>query len=189
MLASFRIQRSDGPAIGAGVLRRLSDHARLRLNVVDDDGRTIDLGTAHRSPTTSQLHALWRRDRGCTVPGCGRTRFLHAHHVVHWARGGETRLDNLTLLCGEHHRSLHEGGFTITAQGRQTFVFRDPDGTVRQSAPSMEGRLGDLTARHSTIGPEAIASEWDGSPLESYAFTGYLVGWEQALQRERSASA
>ncbi|MGB7216649.1 MAG: HNH endonuclease signature motif containing protein [Gammaproteobacteria bacterium] len=39
--------------------------------------------------------ALWARDRGCRFPGCGRTRFVEAHHVVHWARGGETSLDNL----------------------------------------------------------------------------------------------
>ena len=31
----------------------------------------------------------------------------HAHHIVHWADGGKTSLDNLVLVCGEHHRVLH----------------------------------------------------------------------------------
>ena len=29
------------------------------------------------------------------------------------AAGGETRLDNLMLLCSRHHRLMHEGGFRI----------------------------------------------------------------------------
>ena len=31
----------------------------------------------------------------------------HAHHIIHWADGGKTSLDNLVLVCGEHHRVLH----------------------------------------------------------------------------------
>jgi hypothetical protein len=31
----------------------------------------------------------------------------HAHHIIHWADGGPTDLNNLVLLCGEHHRILH----------------------------------------------------------------------------------
>ena len=38
------------------------------------------------------------RDPGCRFPGCGNRRFLDAHHIRHWARGGETRLDNLVPL-------------------------------------------------------------------------------------------
>ena len=30
-----------------------------------------------------------------------------AHHLVHWADRGSTALDNLVLLCGEHHRTIH----------------------------------------------------------------------------------
>jgi hypothetical protein len=43
--------------------------------------------------------ALKRRDGGCRFPGCPDTRFVDAHHIEHWADGGETRLDNLVLLC------------------------------------------------------------------------------------------
>ncbi|MDH3500226.1 MAG: HNH endonuclease [Acidimicrobiia bacterium] len=53
------------------------------------------------------------RDHGCRWAGCGRTRWVHIHHVIHWALGGPTNLDNLIMLCGFHHRLLHNDGWTI----------------------------------------------------------------------------
>ncbi len=40
-------------------------------------------------------------------------RYVDAHHIVHWADGGGTSLDNLVLLCPAHHRGVHEGGFSV----------------------------------------------------------------------------
>ena len=31
----------------------------------------------------------------------------HAHHIRHWLHGGKTKLANLVLLCGHHHRVIH----------------------------------------------------------------------------------
>ena len=56
---------------------------------------------------------LQRRDGGCRFPGCSATRFVDAHHIHHWADGGETHLGNLVLLCRHHHRLVHEGGFGL----------------------------------------------------------------------------
>ena len=53
------------------------------------------------------------RDGGCQFPGCGRKRWVEAHHVVHWAEGGPTDLDNLIALCKSHHRLIHEHGWTL----------------------------------------------------------------------------
>ncbi len=53
---------------------------------------------------------------------------MHAHHKTHWADGGPTDLDNLILLCGYHHRFLHEHGWTIEDDGYGKPVFRKPDG-------------------------------------------------------------
>ena len=66
--------------------------------------------------------ALKHRDGGCRFPGCG-LHICDAHHVEHWAAGGETNLDNLMLLCRFHHRALHEGGFRVVL---------DADGSCRQ---------------------------------------------------------
>lgn len=57
-------------------------------------------------------------------------RFMHAHHIEHWARGGATSLENLVQLCSHHHRLVHEGGFQVERTGRGTVRFRRPDGRV-----------------------------------------------------------
>ena len=41
--------------------------------------------------------------------GCHQTHHLKAHHLIHWADGGPTDLDNLILLCQFHHTAVHEG--------------------------------------------------------------------------------
>src|SRR5436305_1480673 len=35
------------------------------------------------------------------------------HHLVHWADGGPTKLDNLGLVCRTHHRKVHEEGWKL----------------------------------------------------------------------------
>ncbi|MGZ4113686.1 MAG: HNH endonuclease signature motif containing protein, partial [Actinomycetota bacterium] len=57
-----------------------------------------------------------------------------AHHVVHWADGGETSVGNLVLLCRPHHRRVHERFSLAVEDGRP--VFRRPDGTALQHAGS-----------------------------------------------------
>jgi hypothetical protein len=62
-----------------------------------------------------------------------RVRATHswcdAHHVDHWADGGETKLENLVLLCRRHHRLTHEGRFGAEiVKGRP--AFRRPDGSI-----------------------------------------------------------
>jgi hypothetical protein len=78
--------------------------------------------------------ALEVRDRGCRFPGCG-LRFTDAHHVVHWANGGDTSLQNLLLLCARHHRAVHEGGFRVCLDAEAKAVFFSPRGAVVASAP------------------------------------------------------
>ncbi|MGC0143744.1 HNH endonuclease signature motif containing protein [Pseudactinotalea sp. Z1732] len=90
-------------------------------------GRTIDVGQRTRTPNADLMRALWARDQGCRFPACDRRRHIHAHHVQHWAHGGPTELDNLVLLCGQHHRLLHEGGFALTMRRDHVQVI-DPDG-------------------------------------------------------------
>ena len=56
-------------------------------------------------------------------PGCTNHRYVDAHHVRHWADGGETKLANLVLLCRHHHGAIHEAGWSIeleTSAGPET---------------------------------------------------------------------
>jgi hypothetical protein len=74
----------------------------------------LQVGRASRFATTGQIKALRVRDAGCVHPGCARTAaYCHAHHVVHWVDGGATDIANLVLLCRHHHRSLHDGMWSL----------------------------------------------------------------------------
>ncbi len=49
------------------------------------------------------------RDHGCTTDGCDRPPALcHAHHDTPWSHGGHTDLTTGRLLCGHHHRRIHD---------------------------------------------------------------------------------
>ena len=94
----------------------------------DDSGRPLDVGRKQRAVSTQLRRALYARDRGCTFPGCHRKRHLAGHHLKHWIDGGETRPDNLALLCTYHHRLLHEGAFNIVKEADDTLRFVTADG-------------------------------------------------------------
>jgi hypothetical protein len=97
--------------------------------------------------------ALKRRDGGCRFPGCPDTRFVDAHHIEHWADGGETRLDNLVLLCRHHHRLLHEGGYRIERCDDE-LRFLDARGTPIPitAEKRSRGNVVDLVAPHAGFG-------------------------------------
>ena len=85
--------------------------------------------------------ALHLRDGGCSFPGCTRRpRRCHAHHVRHWADGGTTELDNLTLLCSRHHHLVHHNGWTVTMIDRRPW-FRPPTWIDPHQEPRPGGRF------------------------------------------------
>ncbi|HSN52848.1 MAG TPA: DUF222 domain-containing protein [Woeseiaceae bacterium] len=109
-------------------VRRLSCDAE-KVTIVDgDDGEPLSVGRKTRVVPAAIRRALRARDKGCTFPGCRNSRFVDAHHVRHWSSGGETRLDNLLLLCSRHHRLVHEGGYRIDKDVQDRWIFRRPDG-------------------------------------------------------------
>jgi hypothetical protein len=81
--------------------------------------------------------ALRSRDDGCRFPGCTHDRFVDAHHIRHWANGGETSLDNLALLCRRHHRLVHEGGFGVERTADGALRFTRPDGLAIAEHPRL----------------------------------------------------
>jgi hypothetical protein len=98
----------DGLRLSVAAVRRLACDAELIPVCLGTDGEVLDVGRIARLVTPALWRALVARDRHCTFPGCTRPPVMcHAHHIVHWADGGKTSLDNLVLVCGEHHRVLH----------------------------------------------------------------------------------
>src|SRR5437899_12978285 len=89
-----------------------------------------------------------RRSWSATRVGCWGSDLRKPHHLVHWARGGGTDLDNLVLLCHGHHRLVHEGGWTTSGHSTHDLRFHDPTGrllrafTIREDSwhrPAMAG--------------------------------------------------
>lgn len=119
---------AHGPVLAAATARRLACDASV-VRVLDKDGRPLSVGRKTRSIPPAVRRALRARDGGCQFPGCDSHRHVDAHHIDHWAHGGETKLSNLLLLCRHHHRLLHEGGYSVDTD-RNRFVFRGPDGRV-----------------------------------------------------------
>ncbi|WP_116202379.1 HNH endonuclease signature motif containing protein [Amycolatopsis circi] len=104
----------DESVLPASHLRRILCDAKVYPAVLGTEGQVLDLGRSARTATNAQRRALAIRDRGCTFPGCDRSpKWTTPHHVVHWANGGATDLDNLASCCERHHRLLHHSGWHI----------------------------------------------------------------------------
>ncbi|MDU0479397.1 DUF222 domain-containing protein [Staphylococcus chromogenes] len=73
--------------------------------VHDHNGAVKSLRTANRHANFWQRIGLLAEQLVCQHPGCdvhaGR---CDAHHVFPWSRGGRTTMENLALLCRNHHR-------------------------------------------------------------------------------------
>jgi hypothetical protein len=115
------------------------------------EGSILDIGRKRRTIPPALRRALEARDRGCRFPGCG-LRYTDAHHVEHWADGGETKLENLLCLCRHHHRLVHEEGWRVTWWGEGRPVFFDPrGGTHFDGRWEMPGLGGDATQDNAAL--------------------------------------
>ena len=106
--------------------RRLACDGGLLTIVEKDNGDPLNVGRKTRAIPPSTRRALLARDRHCQFPGCAHDRYVEGHHIVHWAHGGETKLDNLVLLCSRHHRAVHERGYRIRRENDGTFRVMKP---------------------------------------------------------------
>ena len=124
----------DGIRVAAETSRRMACDAAVVAMVHAKDGSMLNVGRRTRTIPPHIRRALEERDRGCRFPGCGCT-FTEAHHVKHWADGGETSLRNTLLLCRRHHRAVHEGRVKISVNGNGTVLFFTPKGRMLVDAP------------------------------------------------------
>ena len=68
--------------------------------------------------TSAAIQTLTGSDRYLAPAWC------HGHHIVPWQRHGPTELANCVLLCGFHHRLIHQGDWTVVMarDGRPEYV-------------------------------------------------------------------
>ena len=125
----------DGVRVSAESSRRMACDAAV-VPMTHRDGAVMGVGRKTRTIPPHIRRALEERDRGCRYPGCG-SRFTEAHHVTHWADGGETSLANTVLLCRRHHRVVHEGRTRMSLNRVGQAVFFTRKGTMIASAPPL----------------------------------------------------
>ncbi len=172
-----------GVDVSAETSRRLAcDQSRLTMTH-DRAGTPLDVGRKRRTVPVALRRALEYRDGGCRFPGCCvGLRFCDAHHLKHWAAGGETRLDNLLLLCRRHHRAVHEMGFHVERADRghgPELRFFQPDGQPLPQVPTPPSVPHDPVAalvrehqhRGIRIDPWTSTPHWRGESLD----LGYAI--------------
>lgn len=92
--------------------KKLGCDASITVMIVDGEQVPLAVGREKRLFTASQRKALVCRDKGCIKCGAPAS-WTQAHHIVHWADGGDTDVDNGCLLCPSCHDDIHHGGWEI----------------------------------------------------------------------------
>lgn len=108
-LLRHTIPNGDPAAIFERALTLLvSELSRTRLAATDRPRASHPPARASRHIPAAVKRAVWQRDGGqCAFKGsqgrCTETGFLEFHHLVAYARGGETSTENLELRCRAHN--------------------------------------------------------------------------------------
>ena len=158
--------------VPAETSRRLACDASLVHWHETAEGEPLNVGRKTRTIPPAIRRALHRRDRGCRFPGCSCTRFVDAHHLRHWADGGETRMENLVLLCRRHHRLVHEGGFGVSMNQNGQVEFTRPNGEVIPKAPEPRSRGNVIHIQRANrrnglnITPKTPVPRWHGEKMD-----------------------
>jgi hypothetical protein len=108
-----RCEVEGGFSIPIETARRIACDASLVRITENAAGDPLDIGRKTRSIPFALRRALKARDKGCQFPGCTYSRYVDAHHIEHWADGGETKISNLITLCRAHHRMVHTNEIII----------------------------------------------------------------------------
>ena len=158
--------------VSAETARRIACEAG-RVRMTHRGGEILSVGRKTRTIPPPIRRALDFRDRGCRFPGC-TSQHCDAHHVHHWADGGETKLSNLVLLCRRHHRLLHEGGCSVRLDAHGAAQFFDSRGRPLEQSPAPPP-IGLYPAKEVVqqledsgilvTGKESMPT-WDGRPMD-----------------------
>lgn len=107
-------ETDDGFVLDPFAISQLACDASVTRIVFGPNSEVLDVGRKTRVVPAGLRRAVVARDRHCVAPGCSRSaKWSDVHHLVSWAEGGETVIDNLCLLCRYHHSQLHLGLITL----------------------------------------------------------------------------
>jgi hypothetical protein len=103
-----RLPEIDGTPVTPQTIRRITCDAGIIPMILGSDSEPLDVGRKTRTIPSALRRALEQRDQGCTWSGCtAPVSWCDTHHIIHWADGGNTSLNNTRLLCRKHHTATH----------------------------------------------------------------------------------
>jgi len=184
----------SGANVSAETSRRLACDCAVVHWHEENTGETLNIGRRTRSIPPAIRRALQKRDHGCRFPGCTAHKHVDAHHIEHWADGGETKMDNLVLLCRHHHRLVHEGGYGVRMTGKGTPKFTDPTGrTIPHVAETrFRGNVVALRRRNDRAGleitPDTAIPLWEGEKMDDSMALEALLWLESGQLTTESSS-
>lgn len=176
-------ETETGVGVSPDAVARIACDSSFRV-LLERDGVQLNLGRKRRTVSPGLRRAIVARDHHCRFPGCTARVYVDCHHVEHWVRdGGETKPENLVLLCGRHHRLLHEGRYSMTFDGKVATFYRE-DGSVVERAPTYRSinEVELAEARTATaVDPETWAHWID--PIDLDCAVGHLCYLEDERER------
>jgi hypothetical protein len=182
-----RCEIEDGPAIAAETARRLTCDASVIAIVENEKGEPLSVGRKTRSIPPAIQRALNSRDKGCRFPGCTHKKYTDAHHIKHWARGGETKMSNLVTLCRFHHRKVHEGQVVVQVLDDGAIRFVQPNGESFESHTHITGDWRQLPAVHERAGIQIDAGT--AAPYLHSGSMDYGIAIDYLMSLPRDVSA
>jgi len=178
-LAGDTPRLDNGPHVPAVTSKRIACDCSRTAITEDEHGEPLNIGRRSRTVPPPMRRALKARDGGCRFPGCINHKFVDAHHIIHWADGGETSLENLVLLCRHHHHLVHEGGFDCKRSKDGEIYFLDQKKRCLDQFPSSkETTLEESLAwmyrefDDKNVTAETPAAKW---------YAGEEMDWEHAV--------
>lgn len=123
-------QLSGYGAIPASVARELASDATWKRFITDPQtGNLLDYGREKYEPPQALVDFLLARDRTCRFPGCRQPASKSdIDHAQSWETGGETKPENLGLLCRRHHRLKTHGHWALVSNSDGSCEWTSPVG-------------------------------------------------------------
>jgi HNH endonuclease len=168
---------AQGP-IPVAMARQMMNDSFLRM-VFHRAGDIRSISHFGRTINRQLRTALAHRDRTCVVPGCSVRHNLEIDHIIPFAEGGPTNIDNLALLCHHHHFLKTFEGWTLTRDDTD-----DTCGAIAGTGTATTGGTSTATADSTTGGTSTAGHHptWRFEPLPPFGQEPDL-GWDLPTHR------
>jgi hypothetical protein len=193
-----RLPLLEGDPISVARARLLACEGLIIPSVFNyTTGEAVELGRALRLPNAALRRKLeLEQPEGCAWHGCDRpVAWTEAHHIQHWADGGDTAAENLILLCRFHHGRIHTTGWSVEKTGPGQAIITHHDGHEGQGGNDSHGCGCSDWRTDTDMDTEHQGTEWDVFPTGLYrtewseTMKPELDGMAEAIDRDRALKA